>query len=827
MDADETLDRDNALARVRDAVWHMQSVDETYVLLDAIEQALHDADVTFSACGVNVVELTSGEPKALFYDREKKEWRDGEPNQGSENVLLFWQGGETVYRSDLEREDLYGETPHFDEYFTARIRSVVDVPFSRGTLAVNSTHANGFSSETIAFIEQLARILEEGFRRLQDLENLQRSEARYRQLIEQSPSPVVVYADGDLLFLNPAAVHTLGGQSAEQFVGHPLMDLIHPNQRRRILRRMSAIDPAQEHHPTLIEKFVRLDGEEIDIEISSHPIDYMGRAAVQVTFRDITAQQRAERMLKVNLALQRVRNEVLRMEGEADWHRIAASIYAELRQLVSFHQCGFMLVDLANDSFDAFLITEDHEERRPNKGIPSSLRQVVEDGEILYRRNRDEIARFGDKVGADGGCIVDVPFLGGTLALNHTRENAFSERDIDTLAQFAQVLSEAYRRVEDLRRVEQQQQQLNQRQKMEAIGELAGGLAHDFNNLLTAILTTCDIMLLDRAEDSPGRDEIDLIKRAGEQAAALTRQLLAFSRRQVVQSQVIDLNDVLSKSHPMLRRLIGEHIELSTVLDSKQCLAELDFNQVEQIVMNLAINARDAMPTGGVLSISTQRVEVGPERAEVPAGSYALLRVSDEGGGIEDDIIGRIFEPFFTTKDSSSGTGMGLSIVYGAVEQSNGHICVSSALGEGTTFEIYFPLVESAHHIAAAERQQEQITGGSETVLLVEDNDLVRTATYRVLSSTGYNVLLAKNAEEALQLIEKQREAVDLVLSDIVMPGMSGDKLAGHLQQQNPQQRVLLMSGYTDDGRVYDYPFLAKPFVPEELLKKVREVLES
>lgn len=996
------MHRGHALVHVRDAVWRMQSINETYILLDALTQAMHEVEIPFADCGINIVITDEGQPKTLFYDRDNTTWRDGTPTQGSDSVLHFWQSGETTYRPDLEQEDVYGERPHINSFFAESIRSVVDIPFSRGTLAVNSTLANAFNEETIDFLEEMTRIMDEGFRRLQDIdlltrhvreaealagaiaavagtdhldevlqtvveqtakildservmlflynedaqalipraqighdwealsqvrqrpgegvsgqvfssgepklfrdisqrdylnqlspenrlhyaavfsqqtgnhaaaaplridqriigtlsvggkyspynerdlerlktlaaqasfaiyrveqqERLSNSEAQYRQLIERAPSPIAVYAESRFLFLNPAAVRMLGGESTEQFIGRPVMDFVAPGHRRSLLRHMAAIKSGRDPSYSLVEKFLHLNGELVDVEITGYPIDYMGQPAVQVTFRDITAQVRAEKMLKLNLALQRVRNEVLLMESEENWYQVASSIHRELRQFVSFYQCGFVLVDLKKDAFDAYLIEAAGVKKRINEGIPTSLRHVVETNQVLYRRNRKEIARFGDKVGPQGGCVVDVPFLGGTLAINHTRENAFADEDIDILKQFAQVLSEAYRRLADLQQMQEQTALLNQRQKMEAIGELSGGLAHDFNNMLTAILTTCDLMTIGRSEDDRDREDLDIIKRAGQQAAALTRQLLAFSRRQTIQPKIIDLNRVLSESHQMLRRLIGEHIELSTVLDANHCRVYMDRNQMEQVVLNLAINARDAMPEGGVLSIEAHQTIIAADEIDIPAGDYALLRVRDEGHGMTPEVRERLFEPFFTTKDTGSGTGMGLAIVYGAAHQNNGYIRVHSAPGEGALFEIFFPLIADGEN-SEDNSPDKETRGGTESILLVEDEDLVRKATTRVLQVGGYSVTLATNAEEALKIREDSNDSIDLVISDVVMPGMSGEKLIKQLSEATPKLRVLLMSGYTDDALVQDYPFLSKPFTPEDLLSKVREVLDA
>ena len=248
---------------------------------------------------------------------------------------------------------------------------------------------------------------------------------------------------------------------------------------------------------------------------------------------------------------------------------------------------------------------------------------------------------------------------------------------------------------------------------------------------------------------------------------------------------------------------------------------------MEQIVINLAINARDAMPSGGVLSIEAHQVTIAAGQIDMPAGDYALLRVQDEGCGMSAEVRERLFEPFFTTKDTGSGTGMGLAIVYGAVQQNNGYIRVHSAPGEGALFEIWFPLVAHAKKETASPLVEQKASGGTESILLVEDEEIVRRATSRVLQTGGYSVVVAENAEEALRLREGGNDPVDLVISDVVMPGISGEKLAVQLNEVDPQLRVLLISGYTDDARVQGFPFLAKPFTPEELLRKVRKVLDD
>jgi PAS domain S-box-containing protein len=380
------------------------------------------------------------------------------------------------------------------------------------------------------------------------------------------------------------------------------------------------------------------------------------------------------------------------------------------------------------------------------------------------------------------------------------------------------------------------EEQLRQSQKMEAVGRLAGGIAHDFNNLLTAILGQCDLLQRSLQPDNPAYRKVQEIRKAGERAAALTRQLLAFSRKQMLQPKVLDLNVVVTDVDNLLRRLIGEHIELVMRLAPDLGRVKADPGQIEQVLMNLAVNARDAMPQGGTLTIETSNVLIdeGSQdgRAAVPAGHYVCLAVSDTGTGIPPAIQERIFEPFFTTKEVGQGTGLGLSTVFGIVKQSEGDITVESEVGRGTTFRIYLPQVDEAVQDTGAALDQAGAPSGVETVLLVEDDEVVRALTREILEMHGYRVLEARDVDEAVRLCEERQGTIDLLLTDMVMPRMSGRELAGRIRTLCPQTKVLFMSGYTSDaavnqGALDDYTaFIQKPFTPDALACKIREVLD-
>lgn len=379
------------------------------------------------------------------------------------------------------------------------------------------------------------------------------------------------------------------------------------------------------------------------------------------------------------------------------------------------------------------------------------------------------------------------------------------------------------------------EQQFYQAQKMEAIGRLAGGVAHDFNNLLTAILGYSDMTLEMLPADSQARRYTAEIKKAGERAALLTRQLLAFSRLQVMSPHVIDLNSVIVDMSKILRRLAGEDISVSTMTGAPLAHIRADPSQVEQVIMNLAVNARDAMPSGGKLTFKTSEAlledRVTAEGIRVKGGRYVLLEVSDTGCGMDADVRSRVFDPFFTTKERGKGTGLGLSTVYGIVKQSSGYIWVASEPGAGTVFSIYLPLVDedlSAQPPAAARVHRFR---GAGAVLVVEDEDSVRTVLARILNGMGYEVLEAPRGEEALRLCEKRKEPIQLLITDMAMPRMKGQELSRRVAAIHPETRVLFMTGYAGNkvGAVdvleHGAAFISKPFTPDALGQKIRDVL--
>jgi signal transduction histidine kinase/CheY-like chemotaxis protein len=392
----------------------------------------------------------------------------------------------------------------------------------------------------------------------------------------------------------------------------------------------------------------------------------------------------------------------------------------------------------------------------------------------------------------------------------------------------------------DITELRSLEDQLRQAQKMEAVGRLAGGLAHDLNNLMTVVTGYAELFLMETGEEDPRRAEIKEIRGAGERAAKLVGQLLAFSRKQVLQPMVLDLNDVVEGMEGMLRRLIGEDIETRCALAPDLWRIHADPSQLEQVILNLAVNARDAMPGGGKLTIETANKVLDGAYARrhigMEPGNYVMLVVSDTGVGMDAETRERVFEPFFTTKTKAKGTGLGLSVVYGIVKQSHGHIWVYSEPGKGSVFKIYLPRMKATESEAEETRRTPgpvQIPRGRETILLVEDEGLVLGLAERILRGQGYLVVAAQSAADALTACQTHPESIDLLLTDVVMPGEGGKALAARLQEIHPQMKVLYMSGYADDAIVHHGAlepgahFLQKPFTPEGLARKVREVLDS
>ncbi len=444
----------------------------------------------------------------------------------------------------------------------------------------------------------------------------------------------------------------------------------------------------------------------------------------------------------------------------------------------------------------------------------------------------------------------DVPFIfvSGTLgeeaAIAAVRSGATDYVLKQRLSRLAPAVRRAASEAEERRRLKlveqalrESEQRFHQAQKMEAVGRLAAGVAHDFNNMLTAILGYAALAKMKLGLAHPVLSDLDEIRKAGERSAGLTRQLLAFSRQQALQPRALDLNAVITDLEKMLRRLIGEDVDLVTRPRKDLGRIMADPGQIEQVLLNLVVNARDAMPQGGRLTIETSEILLDETtargRLDMGAGACVMLAVSDDGVGMSAEVKARIFEPFYTTREHGKGTGLGLSTVYGIVRQSAGSIEVYSEPGQGTTFKLYFPRVEAEVSPDVSHPREDVPATGSETILLVEDEDSVRAVTRQTLTLYGYRVREACNGHEAMRILEETREIIDLLITDVLMPGMTVSELMARAAALRPEMRVLCVSGYAEQAILHralvveKTPFLQKPFAPETLARKVRDVLDE
>jgi PAS domain S-box-containing protein len=549
----------------------------------------------------------------------------------------------------------------------------------------------------------------------------------------------------------------------------------------------------------------RKDGSIFWAEVKSSPVTISGKEFVLGSFRDITERRKAEE--KVKESEDRFRDLVEHSQSLICTHDLEGRILSANPWAATV--LGYSQDELLRMNLRDFIAPE---VRYEFVGYLEKIRKHgVAQGMLLVQTRNGErrIWEYKNTLRTEG---VTEPVVRG----------------------MAQDITERKRGEVEKARLEAQ---LQQAQKMESVGRLAGGVAHDFNNLLTVITGYSELLLQKIGKESPMHGEVEEIKRAGERASSLTQQLLAFSRKQIIEPKVILLDSMVAETHKMLARLIGENIDLQTITGKSPGTVKVDPGQFQQILMNLAVNARDAMPDGGKIVIETANVDLDEGYCAlhpyVKPGRFVMLAVSDTGKGMSEEVKTHIFEPFFTTKEMGSGTGLGLATTYGAVHQAGGSIEVYSEVGIGTTFKIYLPRVEEAVVKPEKNDHPTDLPGGTETVLLVEDEEMVRELGVQILERLGYKVLWGSNGTEALAIAEKYDNRIDLLLTDVVMPGMNGSELATQLVLHHPEMKVLFTSGYTDETitrhGVLDegVSFIGKPYTLSVLARKVREVLDK
>jgi PAS domain S-box-containing protein len=630
------------------------------------------------------------------------------------------------------------------------------------------------------------------------------SEARLTAIINSAVDAIIALdADQRVSLFNPAAERMFRRRSDEA-LGRPGGEFLPERYRRAYRVRVARFSRSAKTAFTVSEDAhlmgLRRDGEEFPLEASVSKLEVGGQKIILAIIRDITERLRAEELIR---------------STEEKYRRL----FEESREVVFISSVEGKFLDVNPAGVELF--GYDSKEELLKVDIASNL--------YANPRDRDAVQQAHELQ----GFVKDYEIV---LKRKDGQKRVVLETSNPVRDETGKII--AFRGfLRDITERKSLERQLLESQKMEAVGLLAGGIAHDFNNILTAILGYSELLQTDCSPDDPRRRDIDEITRSATRAATLTRQLLAFSRRQVMQSRVIVLNTVVAEMHKMLGRIITEDIQWRTILEPGLAKVRADPAQIEQVILNLVVNAKDAMAGGGKLTIETTNVDLlealPAQPMDVPAGRYVTVSVGDTGHGIDPEVMERIFEPFFTTKEIGKGTGLGLSTVYGIVKQSGGYVSVHSIPGSGTTFKIYLPRVDGAEAADETAGETEGSLDGSETILLVEDEASVRKLSSDILMRHKYKVIEAVNGEQAIALSASHADPIHLMVTDMVMPQMGGRELARRLALIHPETQVLFVSGYAESevgrGNLFEQgkPFLAKPFTPLDLVRTVRRVLDE
>jgi PAS domain S-box-containing protein len=700
-------------------------------------------------------------------------------------------------------------------------------------------------------------------------EALRQAEERYRSIFENAVEGIFqTTPEGRYLSANPAQARILGYESPEELVAS-ITDVANqlfaePGRGGEVVRLL------KEHGVVTRFEFqaYRKDGSKIWISSNVRAVHDATGAVIyhEGMIEDITDRKRAEESLKQseeNAKQLAQENATMAEIGQIisstlNIDEVYERFAEEVKKIIPFDRIVINIIDTEKSTVkNAYIAGKEVQNRNVEDIYPlegSGNAEMVRTKSTLliqtedFKEYKDRFPMLLSTFQAGFRSIMNVPLFSkgeiiGGLLLRSREPYAYTDKDVKLAerigSQIAGAIANAQLFTERLRAEEEKaalQEQLRQSQKMEAIGCLAGGVAHDFNNLLTIIKGNTQLSLMDLKENDPLRGDLEEVMRASDRASDLIHQLLAFSRRQMMEIKVVDLNTLLKNLEKMLGRVIGEDIELVTILAENLRSIKVDPGQMEQVIMNLAVNARDAMPDGGKLTIETANVELDEEYAHkhiaVKPGRYVMLSVSDTGVGMSPEIKERVFDPFFTTKEKGKGTGLGLSTVYGIVKQSEGNIWVYSEPGQGTTLKIYLPQIDEPVD-ELKEEVVKEIARGNETILVVEDDETVRKLAVRILKKQGYRVLEASEGGTALLLGEEFKDPIHLILTDVVMPKMSGRQLVERLKEIHPEMKALYMSGYTDNAVLHHgvlekgTNFIQKPFTVENLTRKVRGVLDK
>lgn len=645
-------------------------------------------------------------------------------------------------------------------------------------------------------------------------EFLREREQRFRSLIENSSDAIALFRpEGSIIYASPSTQLVLGFTPEEMIQQSPF-ELIHGEDLKYVQQCVKQALKQPRAGISVNARARHKDGSWRWLEGTfTNLLDEPSVAAIVNNYRDITDRKLAEEeMARLNSQLENQRRRV---------NDIVANVPGVVWEAWGQPDAATQRIDFVSEYIEKMLgYSVDEWLNTPNFWLsivhPEDKEQAAQAAAAVFASDRSSAIEF--RWVAKDGRVLWVE--SNSALITDKDDKPIGLRGVTT----------------DISERKTLEEQLRQSQKMEAIGQLAGGVAHDFNNLLTVISGFAELAVDQLKSDDPARYCLGEISKASNRAASLTRQLLAFSRRQVLQPKVLDLNSVVAEMEEMLQRIIGEDISLHAALDPDLGKTKADPGQIEQVVMNLVVNARDALPDGGNVTIETTNAYVDDNRASqevtLDSGEYIIVSVSDTGTGMDEETRKRIFEPFFTTKEIGKGTGLGLSTVYGIVQQSGGAIEVFSKVGRGTTFKIYLPRCADDTERNEAARETEQQLTGSETILLTEDEEMIRNLVREALEMNGYKVLEAKNGRAALAVCEQYDGPIHLLVTDVIMPEMNGYELATRISKLRPELKLLYMSGYTDDSiarqRILDPDvfFLQKPFTPRTMVRKVREALD-